>query len=737
MKSRWLTLIMFTAVIMCLAACDKVDNEIKKTDDRYSAERILPNDFGFSLGYSFEDGLYIYLDGACIDDPEVSTIWRYDTEKNELSKTSYHRDRSKFPGENIKMCFMDSGYIGDDGSYSILTMSFQEVKDEKHDFFKYTYDSEGELFQVTDLTEALRGFFDGTMVEYPMNVIVLSEEVLFTYSEDPLISDLVLMSESGKVIFDTKLDGYVLDIQVREDGRILVLEKDYFNNFVNLLEINRQTGKKKELVKQIKNTDTCRFASGNDPDKIFFLTDEGLLQCDHSGREICEIFRLSDINVAKALDVKAILQVSDGSWHALIDTGEKTDKEYFYNYNFFKIQKTDKVMRELTLALTNAEPLQISECRDAAVLFNKAQDAVRVVVKNYESVDELAKEILAGKIPDLIDISDASIRGSLEKKGLLEDLHGFLTRDTELSKVDFLDKALEIYEKNGALWAIPEKVSMMALIGNEDYLADREGWTFNEFKDFISDLPEPVASRKYLVRSDFLQYVCPVLLPHFVDFSAGNCNFETEEFYEILEFIKNCSDNKYGEMDFERFYDEVRSGEFRMIMAGITGIQDYELLISMYSRNGKIIGFPSDDRNGVYVVPEGCAIAITTKCQEKEAAWGFVKYFLTGEEHASGAIPSYVPNYKSMIQEAYDETENHKPQMQIAYGNIYLDIPYAGKEDIEAFEKLLYNGYAAKVGDKTIVQIIQEEAESFFKGQDTVRQVAERIQNRVQLYLNE
>ena len=129
--------------------------------------------------------------------------------------------------------------------------------------------------------------------------------------------------------------------------------------------------------------------------------------------------------------------------------------------------------------------------------------------------------------------------------------------------------------------------------------------------------------------------------------------------------------------------------------------------------------------------------AVRSQLQQNEAAWGFVKYFLTGEEHASGAIPSYVPNYKSMIQEAYDETENHKPQMQIAYGNIYLDIPYAGKEDIEAFEKLLYNGYAAKVGDKTIVQIIQEEAESFFKGQDTVRQVAERIQNRVQLYLNE
>ena len=737
MKSRWLVLFVLMATIMFLTACDKGDNVIKRTDDQYSAERILPNDFGFSLGYSFEDESYIYLDGACIDDPETPTIWRFDTEKNELQKTSHHRDKSKFPGENIKSCFMNSGYIGNDGSYSILTMSFQGIKGEKHDFFKYTYDSEGELFQVTDLTEKLQGFFDGTMVEYPMNICMLSEEVLFTYSEDPLVSDLVLMSENGKVIFDTKLDGYVLDVQVREDGRILVLEKDYFNNFVNLLEINRQTGKKKVLVKQIKNTDTTRFASGNDPDKIYFLTDEGLLQCDLSGKEICEIFRLSDINVASALDVKTIRQVSDGSWRALMDTGEETEKNLFFNYNFFRIQKTDTVMRELTLALTNAEPLQISECRETAVLFNKAQNDVRVVVKNYESVDELVKEIVAGKVPDLVDISDASLGESLEKKELLEDLSSFLNRDAELSEADFLSKALEIYEKNGKLWAIPKTVSMMALIGNKDYLAERKGWTFNEFKDFIIALPEPVASRKYLVRNDFLQYVCPLLLPHFVDSSVGNCNFETEEFYELLEFVKDCSDNEYGEMDFERFYDEVHNGEFRMIMAGIAGVQDYELLISMYSHNGKIIGFPSDDGNGVYIVPEGCAIAITTNCREKEAAWEFVQYFLTSEAHVLGAISTYIPNYKNMVQEAYDEAENHNPQMQIVYGNIYLDIPYASKEDIEAFEKLLQNGYAARAGDNTVMQIIQEEAESFFKGKNTVRQVAERIQNRVQLYLNE
>ena len=737
MRSRAFVLFMLLMIMISMAACEKAQESIKRTEDHYSAERILPEDFGFFVSASFEEQSSIYLDGGYVDEPGVSVVWRFDTETNELNKTVLHRDKNRFPGEKIKSCFMDSGYVGEDGSYSIMCMSFQGMEDERHDFFKYTYDLNGELYQVTDLTDYLQGFFEGLMTRYPMNIVLLPGEVLFTYSEEPLVSNFVCMEESGKVAFDTKLDGFVLDVQICEDGRILVLEKIFRDNVVNLLELDRKTGKKKILVKNIKNTDTGLFAGGNDPDKIYFLTDEGLMQCDLNGRNVCEIFRLSDVNVARAQDIKAITQISDGSWCALMDAGGKTDKKLYMNYNFFRIRKTEAATRELTLALTDAEPALLSECREAAALFNRFHNDVRIVVKNYDSIEELVKEITAGKIPDLVDVSDASIEESLGEKELLEDLRGFLDRDEELSETDFLKKALEIYEKDGKLWAIPESVSVMALIGNEDYLADREGWTFDEFKDFIGTLPDPTASRKYLVRNDFLKYVCPLLLSHFVDLSAGNCHFETEEFYELLEFIKNCSENEYGEMQFERFYDEIRSGEFRMIMAGITGIQDYELLLSMYSHNGKVIGFPSDDGNGIYIIPEGVAPAITTTCPEKEIAWEFVKFFLSEEAHVVRGIPTYVPEYESMIREARQEVDHHEPQMQLSYGNVYLDIPYADEKDIDAFEKLFGNGFAIKAGDDTILQIILEEAQSYFKGRSTVGQVAERIQNRVQLYLDE
>ena len=61
----------------------------------------------------------------------------------------------------------------------------------------------------------------------------------------------------------------------------------------------------------------------------------------------------------------------------------------------------------------------------------------------------------------------------------------------------------------------------------------------------------------------------------------------------------------------------------------------------------------------------------------------------------------------------------------------------ATQEEVDVIRNLIDNVSGKHAYHVEIVKIIEEEAESYFQGQKTAEQVAEIIQNRVQLYLHE
>lgn len=61
----------------------------------------------------------------------------------------------------------------------------------------------------------------------------------------------------------------------------------------------------------------------------------------------------------------------------------------------------------------------------------------------------------------------------------------------------------------------------------------------------------------------------------------------------------------------------------------------------------------------------------------------------------------------------------------------------ASQEETGMIRNLIDNVFGKHAYHVEIVKIIEEEAESYFQGRKTAEQVAEIIQNRVQLYLHE
>ena len=66
-----------------------------------------------------------------------------------------------------------------------------------------------------------------------------------------------------------------------------------------------------------------------------------------------------------------------------------------------------------------------------------------------------------------------------------------------------------------------------------------------------------------------------------------------------------------------------------------------------------------------------------------------------------------------------------------------MDIYAATQEDVDAIKELINATDNALQLDQNIQNIITEEAGGYFQGQKTAQEVADIIQSRIQIYVNE
>lgn len=77
------------------------------------------------------------------------------------------------------------------------------------------------------------------------------------------------------------------------------------------------------------------------------------------------------------------------------------------------------------------------------------------------------------------------------------------------------------------------------------------------------------------------------------------------------------------------------------------------------------------------------------------------------------------------------------PKVTWGYDDWSAEIYAATPEQIQALRDLIDSSVAATNNDETILTIIQEEAQAYFEGQKSAKDVANVIQSRVQTYVSE
>lgn len=402
--------------------------------------------------------------------------------------------------------------------------------------------------------------------------------------------------------------------------------------------------------------------------------------------------------------------------------------------------------------------------RNQIIKFNKASDKYHIEVHDYSEYNtaddnnagltKLSTEIISGKVPDILSTSGLPLR-QYASKGLLEDLWPFIDKDTDLGGRDALVSSVfaAMSTSDGKLLQISPSFSIQTAYGAASVVGDKPGWTLDQLNAALATLQSgATVMGPTVTKSDMLSSLCYMYLDSMVDWSTGQCSFDSPTFINLLKMTASAPQSfdwqNYNWDDYEAPAVLMQKGEQLIASYYLSNVGDCYGQLGGDPSQFTFIGFPTSDGSLGSAFSLDSGLAISSKCADKDGAWSFLRVFLT-EDYQTNNVWS-LPTNKAVLQKqfkdamtpSYTTDENGKQVEEPKY--TYTD-PTGQNVDVYAMDqavadKLQYiidNTVHTTNYDQNIYDIVTDECAAFFAGQKTAEDAAKNIQSRVSLYVNE
>ena len=320
-------------------------------------------------------------------------------------------------------------------------------------------------------------------------------------------------------------------------------------------------------------------------------------------------------------------------------------------------------------------------------------------------------ELAAGSF-DLVVFSD----GVKTMNNEFVDLYTYLDADGDISRENFLPGLLEGLSTNGKLTEIWNGVMIMTLAGRESLVGDGTGLTVADCRQIVQDsgsvqsILDNKLSDQGGLRSDTLQNLAWTAACAFVDKNSASCSFDSREFKDLLELCGTIKANP-----------DSTGSDFllNVVQVANAGALDYlEQMLGPCS----YVGYPNGGQGVHYYslnIAGGRAMAIPANGQNKDGAWGFIKYMLSESvqwEVARGAIS--IPVIRSVAEEYNRQNYN--------------------QEQYDKLATLIERTRFVQTGaDATVREMIIEVCQPYLAGDKSLEETAKLLQSRVSIYMAE
>ena len=386
--------------------------------------------------------------------------------------------------------------------------------------------------------------------------------------------------------------------------------------------------------------------------------------------------------------------------------------------------------------------------RDIIVQFNRSSLTHRIQVIDYSefSTDDnwqagltrLSTEIISGNVPDILDVSNLPFNQYVAK-GLLMDLYPLIDSDPELSRGDLMESVLRVAEINGGLYRIFPSFSIGTLIGNPAVVGSAPGWNTEEFLAILDANPDadfPLGQG--VTKLIYLQALFMITMDNFVDWGTGTTSFDSNDFMDLLMFADTFPEEYDWDSDYLPESALIPEGRQIMAVVGFNDFEDYQMYRALFGGEIVFKGFPNESRNGNSLITN-TGFAITTSCKDVDAAWQFIRTFIS-EDYQSDNFRRYgLPVNKNVFDKMLEDamTENEHGPNTIGWNDFLIELnplTQAEADQIMAF----INSVTISAGqDEAIWNIVSEGAADFFNGRSSIQDTVKVIQNRASIYVSE
>lgn len=417
---------------------------------------------------------------------------------------------------------------------------------------------------------------------------------------------------------------------------------------------------------------------------------------------------------------------------------------------FITLTKTpyDQVPQKTTLTL--ACVYLGYDIKNQILDFNRKSSDYRIEVRDYSEFNteddysagytKLITEIGSGAVPDIM-LTDGLPIETFGAKGLLADLWPFIDADEELGgRAGVVEPVFNALSQDGKLYEISSSFYITTIAGPASIVGTEPGWTYEEMYAALDQMPEGCELFSLgTTRSDVFSSICMLNLSRFVDWTTGECNFDSDDFISLMEFANRFPEtfdwehHEWTNEDSDAY--RIKEGRQLLVTLSLSDPYSYNYYSEMFNGDMALKGFPDVPGSGAVFNMNGTGLAIASTCKNQDAAWSFVRTLLTREyqeNYTYGFCTNRElceENIQSMVGESYysyDQVTGEEKEIIFT------------QENADLITDLINNtSMVADYNTSQINDIINEEVAYYFSGEKTAQDVAATIQNRVSIYVNE
>lgn len=353
--------------------------------------------------------------------------------------------------------------------------------------------------------------------------------------------------------------------------------------------------------------------------------------------------------------------------------------------------------------------------------YNEIHPQFPVRIVNLQDMDEelLKVKITSGEGPDLYMSGTYGLLSDVNKEAVYENLMPYVSNDESLEEL-IIPSVLSSSMEGEKLYSIPVTFEMSVLACRQPDLVPEE-MSFDDILllDEVRDKRVSIFSTEQS-RGYVWDYLSNLYLSRYLDEATLTCSFTTDEYYNILKLssvVPVESNMKRDEIPYIYMLEHI-IGVGRLL-----GIQMYAG-DSWRFDTGKGVSYDIID-----------AFSISASSNNKAEAWEFIEYAMESDFGFSGndAQRQFVmPASRSGMENIINYTQN--PGI---FNHMTQERTVLNDTCIEQFNRALNAEGIINNKYPGLLEIMTEEAEKFFSGQNTAEEVARITQSRAELYLAE